>query len=327
MRYWLVILSVSLLTFLTACTSSMEADPTRVLSEPQDVVLTEESSLDHQTDRQSVSQTEHPYSEPTLEATISPPTGAPIVIQTKAIMPTVMPDPTITSTSFPSPSPTQAPIKASTPTELPTQTPLPQPGVVGGQILFHGAPPSRPVTLILEDQEYRVIQEITILNGEYRFENLPASSEGYNVLFAQEQNSQFSAYEVVSWAWLGPIPVKDGDRLHLPAMEIALVGLMPVNPPDGAIISASSITPHNTLVFEWDPFPSASHYWVDLRVGTVLQLVWQSDYVDSPAVSFDGVLMNGEMIQPNSYWWSVGARLEGGLITIAAPLTSLMVKP
>jgi hypothetical protein len=327
MRYWLVILSVSLLTFLTACTSSMEADPTRVLSEPQDVVLTEESSLDHQTDRQSVSQTEHPYSEPTLEATISSPTGAPIVIQTKAITPTVMPDPTITSTSFPSPSPTQAPIKASTPTELPTQTPLPQPGVVGGQILFHGAPPSRPVTLILEDHEYRVIQEITILNGEYRFENLPASSEGYNVLFAQEQNSQFSAYEVVSWAWLGPIPVKDGDRLHLPAMEIALVGLMPVNPPDGAIISASSITPHNTLVFEWDPFPSASHYWVDLRVGPVLQLVWQSDYVDSPAVSFDGVLMNGEMIQPNSYWWSVGARLEGGLITIAAPLTSLMVKP
>jgi hypothetical protein len=327
MRYWLVILSVSLLTFLTACTSSMEADPTRVLSEPQDVVLTEESSLDHQTDRQSVSQTEHPYSEPTLEATISSPTGAPIVIQTKAITPTVMPDPTITSTSFPSPSPTQVPIKASTPTELPTQTPLPQPGVVGGQILFHGAPPSRPVTLILEDQEYRVIQEITILNGEYRFENLPASSEGYNVLFAQEQNSQFSAYEVVSWAWLGPIPVKDGDRLHLPAMEIALVGLMPVNPPDGAIISASSITPHNTLVFEWDPFPSASHYWVDLRVGPVLQLVWQSDYVDSPAVSFDGVLMNGEMIQPNSYWWSVGARLEGGLITIAAPLTSLMVKP
>jgi len=325
MSRWVVIVSTIILIFLPACTGSRGNEFARALSEPIDVISQDENNLNIRPNQQSQNQDKR--SEPSLEPVVLPSTNTPVIIQTSEVTSTVAPDPTALSESLPSPSPTQAPIKASTPTELPTQTPLPQPGVVGGQILFHGVPPSRPVTLILEDQEYRVIQEITILNGEYRFENLPASSKGYNVLFAQEQNSQFSAYEVVSWAWLGPIPVKDGDRLHLPAMEIALVGLMPVNPPDGATISASSITPHNTLVFEWDPFPSASHYWVDLRVGPVLQLVWQSDYVDGTAVSFDGVLMNGAMIQPNSYWWSVGARLEGGLITIAAPLTSFMVKP
>lgn len=294
---------------------------------PQDVVLTEESNLGYQLDRQSVSQTEQPYKETTMQSTLSPATNSPVIMLTEATTPTIMPDPTITYTSFPSPSPTQLPTETSLPTELPTATDIPQPGVITGHILLHGAQLPQPVTLILEDQEYRIIQEITFSNGEYRFENLPASSEGYNILFAQDRNPQFAVGEVVSWAWIGPIPVQDGDMFLLPNIEIGLLGLRPVNPPDGALLNAGSITPQNPLIFEWDPFPSASHYWVDLRIGPSLQLVWQSEYVNNQTVSFDGILMNGETIQPNSYWWSVGARIDEALITISAPLTSFTLKP
>jgi hypothetical protein len=141
------------------------------------------------------------------------------------------------------------------PSEPATTVPLP-PGVITGRILFHGALPTQTLTLVLEDQTYQVIQEINISNGEYVFANLPASSAGYNVLFSQSKNPQFNPSEVLSWAWIGPVPVQDGDFHVLPDLQIALVGLDPVKPPDGGILKASSISAQNPLRFEWSAYPA-----------------------------------------------------------------------
>jgi hypothetical protein len=324
---YLVIVSMIILTSLAACRSLRQPDEARLPAEPTQLILTEEQNLDSELNQKFETQDEPSQSEDVIEPSLAPPTDTAVISQTSEATPTFIPDPTVTPTFTPSPYPTQAITETNTPTEVPTQTASPQPGMISGQVLFHGEPPSRPVTLILEDQGYRVIREMTVENGEYRFEDLPASAEGYNVLFSQEKNPQFDVLEVVSWAWLGPIAVQDGDLLQLPGMEIGLSGLRAINPSEGAIINASSISAQSPLIFEWSAFPSASYYWVDLRVGPSLQLVWQSEYVNSQAVTFDGILMNGETIQPSSYWWSVGARIDEGLLIVAAPLNSFTLRP
>lgn len=231
--------------------------------------------------------------------------------------------PTVTWTLLPSPTATFT----SSPTTPPSQTPISQLGVIEGGISQNTNPLKDNVTLVLEDQAFNVIREVTFLGGEYIFNNLPASPEGYNVLFSQERNPQFGIDEVASWVWIGPIPVQDGDVIRLAEMEIGLLGLHQTNPPPDTFMNLSAISPQNPLIFEWTPYPSATQYWLDLRFGSTLQLVWQSNFLDTNAISFDGILANGEPLHPGTYWWQVSARSEDMLMTITGPLAGFTINP
>jgi hypothetical protein len=269
-----------------------------------------------------------PVSTNTAVATqISTASPAPVATSTPLPTPSLTPTSTVTSTPTSTPPPSATPTDTAVPTEQPTETPIPQPGIIVGQILLNGAPPAQPMTIILEDQNYQVVQEISAESGIYRFDNLVASLEGYNVLFTQASNPHFDTQEVVSWAWIGPIPVQDGDYYLLPHLEIAPFGLVPLSPMDGAIINTDSISSANPLTFDWTAYPGGAQYWMELRAGPALQMVWQSDFVIDPSVAFDGVLINGEPIQAGNYWWSVGVRLDDPRINITGPLAGFTLRP
>jgi hypothetical protein len=181
------------------------------------------------------------------------------------------------------------------------------------------------VTLTLEDQTYHVLRELEVSGGDYRFENLPASAEGYNVVFAQASNSQFGVEDVVSWAWVGPLAVQDGAVVEVPDLEIGLLGLIQTNPPVDAFVDA--VTPQTPLTFEWTPYPAASRYWVELYAGRTLQRVWQSDAIAATSVVFDGILEGGEVLASGTYWWRIGAEVDGIAMTLAGPLEGFTVRP
>jgi hypothetical protein len=262
--------------------------------------------------------------------------------QTQKSTDTALPDPTATFTLISSvistqtstelPTLTYTPLPTSTetmipsPTDPPTLTPVRMLGEISGRILLNGLPLTQTVSLILEDQRYNVIQELAVSN-EYVFDNIPPSTEGYNVLFTMDRNPQYSFDEVASWAWIGPVPVQDGDLIRLADLDIALFGLYQLHPPPDTFLSAGSITPQTPLVFEWSPYPSASHYWLDLRTGQSLQMVWQSASLEANSVTFDGILANGEPIQPGTYWWRVSARIDDISMTISGPLAAFTLNP
>ena len=186
-----------------------------------------------------------------------------------------------------------------------------------GRILLDGAPVAEGVALKLEDQSYNVIAGTTVeADGVYAFTDLPASSEGYNVLFAQEWNEQYDIDQVISWGWMGPIAVESGAVVELPDFEISLLGFRQVNPEPNATFSAAALSPQNTIVFEWTAYPQAVTYWVDLSPGEELEAVWQSALIQGTSAAFDGTLNDGTHIQPGEYWWGVGARQELGSYTI-----------
>jgi hypothetical protein len=199
--------------------------------------------------------------------------------------------------------------------------------VISGRVLREGSPPDRVVRLVLEDKDYRVVREIEVSGGDYLFEDLPASEEGYNVVFTQDRNPQFSVDEVASWAWIGPTPVGDGDTVFLADLEIGLLGLHQLNPPVDAYLNDNTITSESPLIFEWTPYPLASRYWLDLRYGSALQMVWQSDFVESPSVAFDGNLTDGATIEPGTYWWRVGAQVDGISMTVSGSLAGFTIRP
>jgi hypothetical protein len=192
---------------------------------------------------------------------------------------------------------------------------------------LNGEPITNPVSLVLEDQNFRAVQQITTTNGEYLFYDLPASESGYNVVFSQDLNTHLGYDEVASWVWIGPLPVQDGDTIDLPNMEIGLPGLLPVYPSSDSILKLGPITSQNPLVFEWTSYPGESQYWLELRASNTLQVIWQSGFLDSPTVSFDGNLINGDTIRPGSYWWSVSVRLADTKMTISGPLRSFYLTP
>jgi hypothetical protein len=338
----LIILSIGVFILLAACTQLGKDEQTRPGSEPLEAALVEEDNQATLSGPGSGSDQEISLLESAIEEPLPGLAETPKQAQIRSAMATFTPAPvesaTLASptdlaqapTETPAPDIALAPSPTATepllPSEPATTVPLP-PGVITGRILFHGALPTQTLTLVLEDQTYQVIQEINISNGEYVFANLPASSEGYNVLFTQSKNPQFSPSEVLSWAWIGPVPVQDGDFHVLPDLQVALVGLAPVKPADGGILKASSISAQTPLRFEWSAYPAAAQYWVELRAGSTLELVWRSNYVDTLSVDFDGTLLNGERIVPDSYWWSAGARMNEPLITISNPLRSFTLQP
>jgi hypothetical protein len=347
----LMILSMSILILLSACSKRETGGQTPLILESSGEIVAEESqitSLNHPYPQPEILN-QQPSSKRSLKPTdLLAPDNA-VVTQTSDATATPIPDATAPKNSYPLPGATQAPVQLPvitlislssptatrqptatnrpTPTNPPTSTSPPQPGVISGQILLNGAPATRAVTLILEDQTYQVIREIVTSTGEFRFENLPSSAQGYNVLFALEKNPDFSFDEVAQWAWIGPIAVNDGDVIRLADMEISLLGFQPLHPPSDSILSVRSITPQTPLVFEWGPYPSADKYWLELRSGRTLQLVWQSGLLDTNTISFDGVLVTGENIPAGSYWWNISARKADANLTISGPLRSFFLSP
>jgi hypothetical protein len=251
---------------------------------------------------------------------------------------------TPTDTPVPSPTPTlpflatatPTPI-GSTPTSTPTSTDAPAPnptplapGRITGRVLLDGTPVRGNVALRLEDQAYNLIAETTVgADGVYVLPDLDPSSEGYNVAFAQEWNAQYSIDQVVSWGWIGPIAVEDGEVIEVPDFEISLQGFKKINPEPNASFSATALSSENPILFEWTAYPQADTYWVDLVRGEEQEMVWQSTRVQATSLAFNGRVGNGTHIQPGEYWWGVGARRALGpyLLTVYGYLPVFMIEP
>jgi hypothetical protein len=224
------------------------------------------------------------------------------------------------------------PSATNTATQVPTRTVTPTPslGSISGRITFQGAPVSGGLQLSLEDYQSNEIQRIIVgADGSYTFANLPVSPQGYNVVFAQEWNEQYPMEQVVSWAWIGPIPVFAGSRVQLNNFDISLMGLAQTNPTADTSISAASINQATPLIFVWSTYPAAVQYWVDLMQRDEQNQVWQSRLTSSNSVAFDGILLDDTQISPAAYWWAVGAQgNQGGYpITVYGYLLRFNVIP
>jgi hypothetical protein len=232
--------------------------------------------------------------------------------------------PTLTLTPNPSGTPTATPTSTPTPTLTPTSnstTPQPTPsssGQITGSLLLDGSPAAGGVKVKLEDQTHKVVAETTVgADGLYTFPDLSPSSEGYTLLFAREWNSQYEIDEVISWGWLGPIAVEKGANVELPDFDISLLGFEQVNPEPNADFSAVNISAANPVQFKWTAYPGAAKYWIDLVRGEEQNVLWQSGPVQTTSFDFDGTVGDGTHIQPNEYWWGVGAWRELGSYKVA----------
>jgi hypothetical protein len=193
----------------------------------------------------------------------------------------------------------------------PTATP-PTTGSLIGRVLLNGVP-AVGVSLRLEDRVFNVIASLqTGSDGTFTFSNIPAYADGYSLVFAQEANAQLSIDQIVSWAWIGPVPLVGGSVVQLPDFEIGYAGLAPLGPAPDSSSAVSAISQANPLLFEWSPYPGAGQYWVDLVMGEEQAPVWQSPYVQGTTAAFDGTLFGGAFVQPGDYWWAVGARKPVG---------------
>ena len=248
---------------------------------------------------------------PTSTATLKPtPTPSP--------SPTATPSPTFTPTATPTPvpthTPTPTPTPTATPTPIPTDTPQPE-ARISGRVVNGGNPVGNGVTIRLEDAGYQVLATTTTdADGGYTFRDLDPGASPFNVSFSRQMNGQYGADQVMSWVWLGPAPLSEGERLSLPDLEIALSGFEQIQPGVDNPIPASSISPEAPLLFEWKTYPGASTYWMDVVAEDGSTLLWSSPRLDTPQVSFDGRLTDGSSIGPGTYWWGIGARKELGSI-------------
>ena len=115
----------------------------------------------------------------------------------------------------------------------------------------------------------------------------------------------------------------------VPDLEIALLGLDPLQPEPDTSVPADSISPATPLYFMWSPYPQGEQYWVDLLAGTSLTRVWRSPLIQTVAADFGGELENGSRIQAGTYWWAAGSRWEqdGYLLTVYGHLAGLKIMP
>lgn len=247
---------------------------------------------------------------------------------------TFTPEPSATFTATPEPSATvtETPEPAATATPIPTATDVPDtptPEAVGirGKILVDGSSEGG-IRLQLENQSYQVIAETeTNDNGEYEFDDVSSSDEGYNILFSSQANSRYGE-SVISWGAVGPIRV-DNRLIEVADFDVSLRGFEQVNPSPNSNASVHSILSGDSLTFEWTTYPSASGYWIDLTAGEQMAVVWQSSLVDGTSIKFDGRLNNGQNIEPGNYWWGVGIQQNMGDYTITrySYLPALNVNP
>jgi hypothetical protein len=165
--------------------------------------------------------------------------------------------------------------------------------------------------LRLQNQAYATVAETTVSSGgEYTFVNVPDSSEGFDVTFAQDWNAQtYQRDTIATWAWVGPVKVQGGAQLRLPDLEISLLGMKPLTPEFGARMSAQDIAAQ-PIEFTWSAYPQANAYWLDITSGLDNQTVWQSPLLQGTSTTWDGQSTAGIPVGPGDYWWSVGARRD-----------------
>ncbi len=202
-------------------------------------------------------------------------------------------------------------------------------GSITGRVLLDGTT-ADGVTIKLEDQGLNTIAETVVGDdGTYNFSNLEATNAGYNLVFSREWNVQFKLGQVISWGWVGPIPVAEGTIVQIPDFDISLLGFEPTAPAPRTSLSATSVSSSSPIQFEWAAYPEATKYWVDLVYGQEQSLVWQSPVAKSTSISFDGTLNNGAQIHPGEYRWGVGAQRDLGAyrLTIYGYLPALLIVP
>jgi hypothetical protein len=200
---------------------------------------------------------------------------------------------------------------------------------ITGRVLLDGAT-ADGVTIKLEDQALNTVAETVVgADGAYNFSNLEPTKAGYNLVFSREWNVQFKLGQVISWGWVGPIPVAEGAVVQIPDFDISLLGFEPIAPVPKASLSAASVSPSSPIQFKWAAYPEATRYWVDLVHGQEQSLVWQSPVAESTSISFDGTLNSGARIQPGEYRWGVGAQRELGAyrLTVYGYLPALLIVP
>ncbi len=196
-----------------------------------------------------------------------------------------------------------------------TVTPTPTTGSISGRAVLNGAP-VMGVNLMLENQSYVTIASAqTAQDGTFTLTNLPANQDGYSLVFTQESQPQYAVDQVLSWSWIGPIPLGGGASVVLPDFEIGLAGFNHFSPAPDSSYPAASISASNPLLFDWTAYAGATSYWVDISQGEEQAWVWQSALVVGPPVVFDGILFSGAPVQPGDYWWGVGAQKPLGAYT------------
>jgi hypothetical protein len=223
-----------------------------------------------------------------------------------------------------SPAPTSTPLRTSTPG--PTATALTP--SIGGRVLLNGQPVMPGIILVLEDQSFHIVAETVVAGGGvYEFQDVPPSTDGYNVTFGWQYNQSYGLDEVIAWGWIGPVAFDGRSALQLPDLEIGLLGPEHLQPEPDTSRSATSISSATPLAFVWSPHPTATRYWVDILSGATLERAWHSGFTESTSTNFEGLLDDGSRIQPGIYWWAVGGQStrEGYRLTVYGHLASLRI--
>jgi hypothetical protein len=195
-------------------------------------------------------------------------------------------------------------------------------------LLLDGQEVEPGVVLVLEDQAFNTVEEITMgPDGRYHFEDLAPTDQGYNVAFSWERNQTYGLDEVVAWGWIGPVAYADQEAVQLPDLDIGLLGLEHIRPEPDAPLSGSSISAARPLTFVWDFHPTAARYWVDILAGPSFERVWRSPFTLSTSIDFDGQLDSGGHIQPGTYWWAIGGQStrQGYQLTVYSHLAGLRI--
>lgn len=254
-----------------------------------------------------------PTKEPTLQP-YPPPSEVTIEPYPLPNIPTVNPYPLPEETN-----PATAPA-APTATATVLATPVLGSSAILGRILFQGQVLDETVVFDLKNEDLYTVQQITSPGGDYTIYDLIPSTRGYSILFSQDINPGFSLDQVVRWGLVRTSPVLAGEMIGMPDLEIALMGLGPVTPQPNALITNGPISLLNPLRFQWTAYPSADQYWVELRSNRLSTPVWDSGFINSTMVDFNGTFPSGATIQPGTYWWSVGVRVDEQSMTISSPV-------
>lgn len=206
-----------------------------------------------------------------------------------------------------------------TSTVIPQGTPVQGTSAIRGRVLFMGDVLDEEVVLSLENQDIYYLQQLTFSDGEYVVYDLAPASNGYSLLFSQNNNPEFPQTQVIRWGLVKASPVVAGEITSFPDMEISLMGMQPVTPVVGAEVSDGPINAQNPLRFEWTAYPEADQYWLELRANRLSAPIWDSGFISTNSVVFNGVSWSGLPIQPGTYWWSVGVRIDERAMTLASP--------
>jgi len=280
-----------------------------------------------------------PATQPILQLTLPTRVASPTMALASETTPEPYPPPAIftpdpsTSEPYPPPStldpdpypppdisPTDTVIFEPTQTSTLQATPVTGTSAIRGRILLRGDALDEAVRINIENLDLFTVQQITIPGGDYAIYDLAPSVKGYSILFSQDINPGFSLDQVIRWGTVSASPVLSGEMVNLPDLEIGLLGLQPLVPLPDAVISTAPVSVLNPLRFVWVPYPSADEYWIELRSNRLSAPVWDSGFISATSVDFNGTLWSGASIQPGTYWWSVGARLNERVMTISGPV-------